>query len=94
MEAPLIRQAGRQYAEKGEVKASLLAEITSPMIREYRKCRGAEEMVLKKVQKNDAEAGMALYRALNKIPFRAWDVSYPGVICENLERWGINEHLY
>jgi hypothetical protein len=28
----LIKQAGRQYAEKGEIRASLLAEITSPMI--------------------------------------------------------------
>ncbi len=30
----LVRQAGRQYAEKGEIEASLLAEITSPMIPE------------------------------------------------------------
>ena len=30
----LIKQAGRQYAEKGEIGASLLAEITSPMIPE------------------------------------------------------------
>ena len=30
----LIKQAGRQYAEKGEIEASLLAEITSPMISE------------------------------------------------------------
>ena len=30
----LIRKAGRQYAEKGEIEASLLAEITSPMIPE------------------------------------------------------------
>ena len=30
----LIKQAGRQYAEKGEIEASLLAEITSPMIPE------------------------------------------------------------
>ena len=30
----LIRQAGRQYAEKGENESSLLAEITSPMIPE------------------------------------------------------------
>ncbi len=29
-----IKQAGRQYAEKGEIEASLLAEITSPMIPE------------------------------------------------------------
>jgi hypothetical protein len=28
----LIKQAGRQYAEKGEIEDSLLAEITSPMI--------------------------------------------------------------
>jgi putative NADPH-quinone reductase len=30
----LIKQAGRQYAEKGEIEALLLAEITSPMIPE------------------------------------------------------------
>ena len=30
----LIKKAGRQYAEKGEIEASLLAEITSPMIPE------------------------------------------------------------
>ena len=30
----LIKQAGQQYAEKGEIEASLLAEITSPMIPE------------------------------------------------------------
>ncbi len=30
----LIKQAGRQYAEKGEIEAALLAEITSPMIPE------------------------------------------------------------
>jgi len=30
----LVKQAGRQYAEKGEIEASLLAEITSPMIPE------------------------------------------------------------
>ena len=30
----LIRQAGRQYAENGEIEASLLAKITSPMIPE------------------------------------------------------------
>ncbi|MBQ1377249.1 MAG: flavodoxin family protein [Lachnospiraceae bacterium] len=30
----LVRQAGRQYAEKGEIEAALLAEITSPMIPE------------------------------------------------------------
>lgn len=30
----LIKQAGRQYAEKGEIEASLLSEITSPMIPE------------------------------------------------------------
>ena len=30
----LIKQAGRQYAEKGEIETSLLAEITSPMIPE------------------------------------------------------------
>ena len=30
----LIKMAGRQYAEKGEIEASLLAEITSPMIPE------------------------------------------------------------
>ena len=30
----LIKQAERQYAEKGEIEASLLAEITSPMIPE------------------------------------------------------------
>ena len=30
----LIKQAGRQYAEKGEIEASLLAEITFPMIPE------------------------------------------------------------
>ena len=30
----LIKQAGRQYAEKGEIAALLLAEITSPMIPE------------------------------------------------------------
>ena len=29
-----IRQAGRQYAERGEIDSSLLAEITSPMIPE------------------------------------------------------------
>ncbi len=29
-----IKQAGRQYAEKGEIEASLLAEITSSMIPE------------------------------------------------------------
>ena len=29
-----IKKAGRQYAEKGEIEASLLAEITSPMIPE------------------------------------------------------------
>ena len=28
----LVRQAGRQYAEKEEIEAALLAEITSPMI--------------------------------------------------------------
>ena len=30
----LIKQAGRQYAEKGEIETSLLAEITFPMIPE------------------------------------------------------------
>lgn len=30
----LVKKAGRQYAEKGEIAASLLAEITSPMIPE------------------------------------------------------------
>ena len=30
----LIKQAGQQYAEKGEIETSLLAEITSPMIPE------------------------------------------------------------
>ena len=30
----LIRQAGRQYAEKGEIDSALSAEITSPMIPE------------------------------------------------------------
>ena len=30
----LIRQAGRQYAEKGEIEEALLSEITSPMIPE------------------------------------------------------------
>ena len=30
----LVRKAGRQYAEKGIIEASLLAEITSPMIPE------------------------------------------------------------
>ena len=30
----LIKKTGRQYAEKGEIEASLLAEITSPMIPE------------------------------------------------------------
>ena len=30
----LVRQAGRQYAESGEIEASLLAQITSPMIPE------------------------------------------------------------
>ena len=30
----LVRQAGRQYAEKGEIDPALLAEITSPMIPE------------------------------------------------------------
>ena len=30
----LVRQAGCQYAEKGKIEASLLAEITSPMIPE------------------------------------------------------------
>ena len=30
----LIKQAGRQYAEKSEIEASLLSEITSPMIPE------------------------------------------------------------
>ena len=30
----LVRKAGRQYAETGEIEASLLAEITSPMIPE------------------------------------------------------------
>ena len=30
----LIRQAGRQYAEQGEIEAGLLSEITSPMIPE------------------------------------------------------------
>ena len=30
----LIKKAGRQYAEKGGIEASLLAEITSPMIPE------------------------------------------------------------
>ena len=30
----LIKQAGRQYAKKGEIEASLLAEIISPMIPE------------------------------------------------------------
>ena len=30
----LVRQAGHQYAEKGIIEASLLAEITSPMIPE------------------------------------------------------------
>ena len=30
----LVRQAGRQYAERGEIDAALLAEITSPMIPE------------------------------------------------------------
>ena len=29
-----IREAGRQYAEKGEIEPALLAEITSPMIPE------------------------------------------------------------
>ena len=29
-----VREAGRQYAEKGEIDAALLAEITSPMIPE------------------------------------------------------------
>ena len=29
-----IKQAGQQYAEKGKIEASLLAEITSPMIPE------------------------------------------------------------
>ena len=29
-----IKQAGRQYAEKGEIEPSLSAEITSPMIPE------------------------------------------------------------
>ena len=30
----LIKQAGQQYAEKCEIEASLLSEITSPMIPE------------------------------------------------------------
>jgi hypothetical protein len=30
----LIKQAGQQYAEKGQIEVSLLAEITSPMIPE------------------------------------------------------------
>jgi hypothetical protein len=30
----LVKKAGRQYAENGEIEASLLAEITSPMIPE------------------------------------------------------------
>ena len=30
----LIQQAGRHYAETGEIEASLLDEITSPMIPE------------------------------------------------------------
>ena len=30
----LVKQAGRQYAETGEIEAALLAEITSPMIPE------------------------------------------------------------
>ena len=30
----LIKQAGRQYAENGEIEASLLAELASPMIPE------------------------------------------------------------
>lgn len=30
----LVRKAGRQYAEKGEIEVSLLAEITSTMIPE------------------------------------------------------------
>ena len=30
----LIKQAGRQYAEKGDIEAPLLSEITSPMIPE------------------------------------------------------------
>lgn len=30
----LVRRAGRQYAEKGEIETALLAEITSPMIPE------------------------------------------------------------
>lgn len=30
----LVKQAGRQYAEKGEIDADMLAEITSPMIPE------------------------------------------------------------
>ena len=30
----LIRQAGRQYAEKGEIETALLAELSSPMIPE------------------------------------------------------------
>ena len=30
----LIKQAGRQYAEKGQIEVSLLAEITSSMIPE------------------------------------------------------------
>ena len=30
----LISRVGRQYAEKGEIEASLMAELTSPMIPE------------------------------------------------------------
>jgi hypothetical protein len=30
----LVRQAGCQYAEKGEIEPSLLTDITSPMIPE------------------------------------------------------------
>ena len=30
----LVKQAGKQYAEKGEINAALLAEIGSPMIPE------------------------------------------------------------
>ena len=29
-----VKEAGRQYAEKGEIDSALLAEITSPMIPE------------------------------------------------------------
>jgi hypothetical protein len=30
----LVKQAGRQYAEKGEIEGSLLEEVASPMIPE------------------------------------------------------------